>query len=64
MYSPRGQQAKSVAVEQLALLAICPASNGLVRWFGIDLDASDHGDAGLADPGRVMRCIAERADNA
>lgn len=59
-----GCEAWNEHVDAVVLAAFCPAADGLCRWLGIDLDATDHGDRGLADPVRAMRCIAERAANA
>lgn len=49
-------------VDAVALAAFCPDADGGCRWIGIDLDAPDHGENGLADPVHAMRTIAERAD--
>lgn len=51
-------------VNAVVLSAFCPARDGRCRWLGIDLDASDHGPGGLADPVHAVRAIAERADAA
>ena len=51
-------------VDAVALAALCPSADGRCRWVGIDLDASDHGPQGLADPVHAVRAIAERADAA
>jgi len=48
-------------VEAVALTAFCPGADGRCRWLGIDLDAGDHGERGLADPTHAARCLAERA---
>ncbi|MCC7291466.1 MAG: hypothetical protein IT449_05325 [Phycisphaerales bacterium] len=59
-----GYQPWNERVEAVALIAYCPGSDGSCRWLGIDLDATDHGAKGLADPVHAARCIAERADAA
>ena len=51
-------------VDPVVLAAYCPAQDGRCRWLGVDLDASDHGVSGLADPAHAVRVIAERASNA
>jgi hypothetical protein len=51
-------------VDAVVLAAFCPGTDGLCRWLGIDLDAADHGQGGLADPSHAVRTIAERADHA
>ncbi len=51
-------------VDAVVLAAFCPGDDGQCRWLGIDLDASDHGQCGLADPVHVMRSLAERVDAA
>lgn len=51
-------------VDAVVLAAFCPGSDGLCRWVAIDLDATDHGKSGLADPVQAARTIAERADHA
>jgi hypothetical protein len=47
--------------DKVALAAFCPAADGRCRWIGVDLDGTDHGAAGLADPVHGARTIAERA---
>lgn len=51
-------------VRQVILAAYCPASDGLCRWAGIDLDATDHGNGGLVNPRRAAASVFERAENA
>lgn len=51
-------------VDAVALAAFCPAPDGRCRWIGIDVDAADHGEGGLADPVHATRTIAERAASA
>lgn len=48
-------------VHAVVLAAFCPAADGRCRWIGIDVDAADHGESGLADAVHGTRAIAERA---
>lgn len=48
-------------VDAVVLGALCPAVDAHCRWIGVDLDGTDHGDRGLADPVHAARNIAERA---
>lgn len=57
-----GHEPWSENVGAVVLAAMCPGNDGRCRWIGIDLDASDHGSQGLADPVHAARVIAERAD--
>jgi hypothetical protein len=64
LYSPAGSLPEAKRIDRLALAAFTPGADGLCRWLGLDLDATDHGPGGLADPLHAARCLAERADNA
>lgn len=58
----RGHDPWRETVDAVALAAFCPAADGQCRFVALDVDAADHGPAGLADPAHVVRTIAERAD--
>jgi len=59
-YHADGHDPWQERVEAVALAAVCPAADGHCRWIGIDLDATDHGERGLADPVHAARVISER----
>jgi hypothetical protein len=63
-FHAEGRDPWNEQVYAVTLAAFCPAADGLCRWVGIDLDASDHGERGLANPVHATRAIAERADAA
>ena len=63
-FHAQGSESWQESVEAGALAALCPGDDGRCRWVGVDLDAADHGEGGLADPVHATRVIAERAANA
>lgn len=63
-FHAEGREPWREQVDAVVLAAFCPAADGRCRWMGIDLDAADHGERGLADPVHAMRALAERASAA
>ncbi|MEK6675989.1 MAG: hypothetical protein AABZ47_10090 [Planctomycetota bacterium] len=62
-FHAEGRQPWLERVDAVAFSAFCPAADGRCRWLGIDLDADDHGEGGLINPGHAARTIAECADH-
>jgi hypothetical protein len=61
--TPQGKRPSYVQISKAVLAALCPASDGLMRFIAVDLDAADgHGAGGLVDPVHAMRCFSEQAD--